>query len=100
MNAGAKLFESSAVTGFGRDTGGWRCQTPGGTIRAQRVVLAANGGNAALHPAMRGTTLPLHVFQFATAPLDAGQRQAILPEGGGYTDKQPYLCLLYTSRCV
>lgn len=88
---GARLFASSPVRSLERRNGGWVCRTPGGTVRAGRVVLAANGGNAALHPAMRRTTLPLHVFQFATAPLDAAQREAILPQGGAFTDKVPYL---------
>ncbi|WP_414901497.1 NAD(P)/FAD-dependent oxidoreductase [Sphingomonas flavalba] len=93
--AGARLFANSPVRALERRSDGWTCRTPGGTIRAARVVLAANGGNAALHPAMRRTTLPLHVFQFATAPLDPAQREAILPAGGGFTDKLPYL---FTAR--
>lgn len=88
---GAQLFANSPVRSLERKNGGWVCRTPAGTVRASRVVLAANGGNAALHPAMRRTTLPLHVFQFATAPLDATQRAAILPRGGAFTDKVPYL---------
>lgn len=92
---GARLFGGSPVKSLNRKGDGWLCRTPAGTIRAQRVVLAANGGNAALHPAMRRTTLPLHVFQFATAPLDPAQRQAILPSGGAFTDKMPYL---FTAR--
>ncbi|MET0247427.1 MAG: hypothetical protein ABW182_11810, partial [Sphingomonas sp.] len=70
-------------------------RTPAGTVSARRVVLAANGANATLHPAMRRTALPLHVVQFASAPLDADQRRAILPEGGAFTDKMPYL---FTAR--
>lgn len=88
---GARLFANSPVRSLERKGDVWVCRTPGGTVRAARVVLAANGGNAALHPAMRRTTLPLHVFQFATAPLDAVQRAAILPRGGAFTDKVPYL---------
>ena len=88
---GARLFANSPVRSLERKGDVWVCRTPGGTVRAARVVLAANGGNAALHPAMRRTTLPLHVFQFATAPLDAAQRAAILPRGGAFTDKVPYL---------
>ncbi|AMG73205.1 NAD(P)/FAD-dependent oxidoreductase [Sphingopyxis granuli] len=92
---GARLFANSPVAALERTTDGWLCRTPGGTVRADRVVLAANGGNGALHPAMRRTTLPLHVFQFASAPLDDAQRRAILPEGGAFTDKVPYL---FTAR--
>lgn len=88
---GARLFANSPVRSLERRNGGWVCRTPGGTVRAARVVLAANGSNAALHPAMHRTTLPLHVFQFATAPLDVAQKEVILPQGGAFTDKVPYL---------
>ncbi|MDM7955686.1 FAD-binding oxidoreductase [Blastomonas sp.] len=92
---GARLHAGSPVTRLERKDGYWLCRTPIGTVRAQRLVLAANGGNAALHPAMRRTSLPLHVFQFASMPLDAAQRQTILPRGGAFTDKVPYL---FTAR--
>lgn len=92
---GARLFANSPVTQIERRQGHWVCRTPGGTVRAQRLVLAANGGNAALHPAMRRTALPLNVFQFASMPLDPAQRQVILPRGGAFTDKMPYL---FTAR--
>lgn len=92
---GARLFANSPVTGLERNSDGWLCRTPGGSVRARRVVLAANGGNAALHPLMRRTTLPLHVLQSATMPLNPAQRQVILPEGGSFTDKLPYL---FTAR--
>ena len=54
---GARLFVNSPVMSLKREAGGWLCRTPGGSVRARRVVLAANGGNAALHPLMRRTTL-------------------------------------------
>ncbi|MHB9881178.1 NAD(P)/FAD-dependent oxidoreductase [Pacificimonas sp. ICDLI1SI03] len=92
---GARVFTNSTVRALNREKDVWVCQTSSGTIRAPRVVLAANGGNAALHPAMRRTSLPLHVVQFATTPLDPSQRRAILPNGGGFTDKVPYL---FTAR--
>lgn len=92
---GARLYTNSPVSRLERKEGYWLCRTPTGTVRAQRLVLAANGGNAALHPAMQRTSLPLHVFQFASIPLDPAQRKVILPDGGGFTDKLPYL---FTAR--
>lgn len=95
VRAGAQLFADSPVEAMARCDDGWNCRTPGGRIGARRLVLAANGGNATLHPAMRRTSLPLHVLQFATTPLDPAQRLAILPGGGALTDKAPYL---FTAR--
>lgn len=95
IRRGAKLYANSPVRQLERKHRQWLCYTASGTLRARRVVLAANGGNAALHPAMRRTSLPLNVFQFASMPLDPAQRQVILPRGGAFTDKMPYL---FTAR--
>jgi len=95
---GARVFADSRVMELNRRDGGWLCRTREGTVRAQRLVLAANGGNAALHPAMARTSLPLHVVQFATSPLSPAQRVATLPEGGAFTDKRPYLFTARTDR--
>ncbi len=87
---GATIYSNSQVNKLARRPDGWRVITASGQLDAKRVVLAANGGNAALHVRMKRTVLPLSVFEFATAP-----RASILPEGGSFTDKQPYL---FTSR--
>ncbi|AHE54008.1 NAD(P)/FAD-dependent oxidoreductase [Sphingomonas sanxanigenens] len=92
---GARLFAGSPVVALTHAAGQWRAQTPGGTVIARRLVLAANGGNAALHPALRRTALPLQVIQFASTPLSPAQRQEIMPMGGAFTDKVPYL---FTAR--
>lgn len=95
LRRGARLFIDSPVVSLVRQGERWIAETSQGTITARRLVLAANGGNAGLHPALRRTVLPLHVVQFATAPLTAAQRAQILPRGGAFTDKVPYL---FTAR--
>jgi glycine/D-amino acid oxidase-like deaminating enzyme len=50
------------------------------------VVLCANGGNSALHPALARTVLPLPVYEVATRPLPAPMRNKILPQGHTLTD--------------
>lgn len=95
LKQGARLFGESPVQALRREGGRWIARTPGGAVSARRVVLAANGGNARLHPALRRTALPLHVVQFATEPLDDVQRATILAEGGAFTDKASYL---FTAR--
>ncbi|WP_093067478.1 FAD-binding oxidoreductase [Sphingomonas sp. OV641] len=92
---GAGVYADSRVHALRREGDRWVARTPGGTVTARRLVLAANGGNAGLHPALRRTALPLHVIQFATAPLSPEERAVILPEGGAFTDKVPYL---FTAR--
>jgi len=91
MRQGAAIYSHSPVNKLARRADGWRVITASGHLDVKRVVLAANGGNAALHVRMKRTVLPLSVFEYATAPLSAAQRASILPEGGSFTDKQPYL---------
>lgn len=96
QQAGAQIFTRSAVNDLSQAGARWRAVTQsGGSVKARRVVLAANGGNAALHPAMRRTVLPLHVVEFATAPLPPAQRSTVLGSGGSFTDKTPYV---FTAR--
>ncbi|WP_144243827.1 NAD(P)/FAD-dependent oxidoreductase [Sphingopyxis sp. MWB1] len=92
---GARICVETPVDALTRTGGRWVARTARGSVTARRLVLAANGGNAALHPALRRTALPLNVFQFASAPLPEAVRREILPRGGGFTDKRPYL---FTAR--
>jgi glycine/D-amino acid oxidase-like deaminating enzyme len=91
VEAGARLHVASPVEALERVDDGWRARTPHGRVRARRVVLAANGGNARLHPAMRHAALPLHVVEFATEPLPRELRTRVLPQGGAFTDKAAYI---------
>ena len=95
LRAGARIHGGTPAEPPVRAGDRWQVKTPGGSVTARRLVLAANGGNAALHSALRRTALPLHVVQFATAPLSTAERARILPEGGAFTDKVPYL---FTAR--
>lgn len=89
--AGADMYAQSPVTRLMRDGEAWLVETPGGRVRARRVVLAANGGNATLHPALKKTILPLTVYEYATEPLSDKLRSAFLHDGAAFTDQQPYL---------
>lgn len=86
---GAHIHEGSGVTAITPNGAGWTLTTARATVTARRVVLAANGGNAALHPALAGTVLPLPVCEVVTEPLPAEMRAAILPEGHSLTDMEP-----------
>ncbi|MGF7147616.1 glycine/D-amino acid oxidase-like deaminating enzyme [Sphingomonas zeicaulis] len=84
--AGARLHEASAVCAVEGGPGAWRLRTAGGEVLARTVILAANGGNAALRHELRGSVLPLPVCEVATEPLPAEMRAAILPGGESMTD--------------
>jgi glycine/D-amino acid oxidase-like deaminating enzyme len=89
VRLGARVYEDSPATQIVRDRGLWSVMTDAGEIRAQRVVLAANGGNPGLHPRLAGTILPLPVLEVATAPLPSDLQRAILPERHALTDLEP-----------
>jgi glycine/D-amino acid oxidase-like deaminating enzyme len=76
----------SRVLSLERSQDRWIARTASGEVSARRVVLCANGGNTALHPALAQTVLPLSVCEVATQPLDARMREMILPYGHTLTD--------------
>ncbi len=94
-DAGVPVFTNSPVETVERTNKTWQLKTPEACVRARRVVLAANGGNAALHAALSRTTLPLLVHEYATAPLSGTERAHYLGKGLPYTDRQAYV---FTSR--
>ena len=91
MRQGATVYARSPVTKLERHGDRWRVITDNGYLDVKRIVLAANGGNSALHPAMRRTVMPLQVFEFATTTLSDENRALVLHEGGSFTDKQSYM---------
>lgn len=95
VDKGADLYCDSAVLSVQRKAGTWQLTTEHGCVETKKVILAANGGNAGIHPALRNTILPLHVYEFATLPLSAKERELVLPSGAAFTDKQHYL---FTAR--
>ncbi|QKS00436.1 FAD-binding oxidoreductase [Sphingomonas sp. CL5.1] len=85
---GARIHEDTHVTAITREGRSWIVSTGAARVRAQQVVLAANGGNGALHPALTGTVLPLPVCEMSTEPLPPEMRAAILPFGHSLTDME------------
>lgn len=86
---GATVHEHSQVTSLIRVGGAWRATTGSGSVTADRVVLAANGGSGPLFSKLAGTVLPLPVCEVATEPLPAALREHILPGGHSLTDLEP-----------
>ncbi len=86
LAAGAGIHAGSPVTAARRDRADWVLTTPGGALRAPRVIWAGNayGRGPAVAPARALATLPY--FSFATDPLPEALRAAILPGGEGAWD--------------
>lgn len=86
LAAGARIHTQSKVSNLVRRGDRWLIETSAGRVRARRVILAANAANGDVHPALKGTTLPLRVCEVATAPISAELRARILPGREALTD--------------
>lgn len=93
LRRGATLHEASPVQAWQR-SGGWHLlATPGGTVRARRVVLATNGYTPErLHPFFAGRTLPATSNIIVTRPLAAEEwRQVGMLTTQVYSDTRKLL---------
>jgi len=82
------------VQSIGQAGAKWQLKTASGLLSDKRVLIAANGGNAQLHPQLSRTTLPLNVIEYATRPLSALEHDGILKNDISFTDKQAYIFLI------
>lgn len=88
QRAGAILHENSPATGLKRAGKDWLATTPGGQVRARRVVLATNAYAGHLWPGLAQGFFPLRVFQVATEPLPATMGQDLLPGRQAVSDSR------------
>jgi glycine/D-amino acid oxidase-like deaminating enzyme len=75
--AGVDIRGDSPVSAWTRDGAVHRLRTPHGSVRADRLVLAANAYSPeSVFAPLRGTLLPAISAVLVTRPLDAGEREA------------------------
>lgn len=86
---GATIYRNARVIAIEHGDQTSILHTADGSVSARFVVLAANGGNLGLHPALARTVLPLDVGEVATVPLPDALRTSVLPEGHAMTDRGP-----------
>jgi glycine/D-amino acid oxidase-like deaminating enzyme len=91
IRAGARVFTGSPVTALSKDGAGWRLSTPGGSLAAHRVLVAANLAKAGLLPAVARSQLGVWSYQVATRPLTAEERRVVLPGGPAVSDTRRVL---------
>ncbi len=91
LSAGARLHTNSPVTGFSEAGSGYRLSLPGGSLLAERVILATNTYSSAPFSRIRGAQSVLPYFNFATDPLPQDLSQTILPGGEGAWDTRKIL---------
>ncbi len=86
MECGAHLHEYSPATMITRNSDQWRVTTPEGQITAKRMIIATNAYALPIQGLPAPTTVPVHYFQAATAPLSHDQLARILPGREGCWD--------------
>ncbi len=105
--AGAALYEHSPVVAI-EEGRALALRTPGGTVRAERLVLAANAYLGRLQPAIARRILPVASYIIATEPLGAERARALIPRNEAVADANfvvdyfrltPDHRLLFGGRC-
>ena len=75
--AGATVYRASPVTGWRKTGATHALATPHGEVLAKTIVLATNGYTPqALHPAVKGTLLPVLSHIIVTRPLTEAETRA------------------------
>lgn len=79
IGLGAKVHGETRVLGVAREDGGWALRTARGTLRARRVLLAANAYIGGLEPRVERGIATIHTHMIATEPLPADLAERIVP---------------------
>ncbi len=87
--AGARIHAPARVTAIRPDGLDWRLVTGTGSVRARRVLVAANAMAGGLWPGLGGCTMTVWSFQTATVPLPADT--AVLPGRQAVSDTRRVL---------
>jgi taurine dehydrogenase large subunit len=90
--AGARIHTGSPVTGWTTESGHHRLVTPGGSVRAKKVIVATNGYTSSqLNSRLKDRVLPVHSQIIVTAPMSDEQIAATMPSGNCFFDTRNLL---------
>lgn len=81
IRAGAAVHGASPAQSITREGSEWAVRTPGGTVRAEKLVLATNAYTDNLWPKLRRSIVPVFSGIVATEPLPTPLAERILAEG-------------------
>jgi glycine/D-amino acid oxidase-like deaminating enzyme len=91
LRAGASIFTDSPAVKLTAGAGGWRIDTPHGSVTAPVAIIATNAYSGALHGPLRRSVVAVPSFQVATGPLPAPLRAQILAGGQAASDTRRLL---------
>jgi glycine/D-amino acid oxidase-like deaminating enzyme len=86
LEKGGQLFARSPALRLTQAAGGYRIDTPAGSVSAPRVIIATNAYTDSLTQELRRSVVPVPSFQVATAPIPTALRARILPGGQAASD--------------
>ena len=86
MSEGARVFTASPVTAIRPEGTNWRAQTRGGSVLAEKAVIATNAYGGDFWPRIDSPFYRLAVFSVATQPLGENLRASILPGNNHVVD--------------
>jgi glycine/D-amino acid oxidase-like deaminating enzyme len=86
LATGARVFTQSPVERILREGAAWHLTTPGGSVRAKRVLLSTDTYTSHIMPELRGQQIVVPFFHIATTPLSDNIRRTVLPGGQGAWD--------------
>jgi glycine/D-amino acid oxidase-like deaminating enzyme len=89
--AGAAIHAATPALAIERSGTDWRIRTLGGTVTADKVLLATNAYGGDLWPGLAKSIVPVRLFQTATAPLSDNVARSILPQGHSISDSRRIL---------
>ena len=81
IHAGARVHGASPARSIARQGRQWAVRTPGGTLLADKLVLATNAYTDEIWPGLRRSVVPVFSGIVATEPLPPGLVARILPDG-------------------
>ncbi len=85
--AGARIFETSRVTGFSHGTP-CTVRTEGAQVRADYLILACNGYLGGLEPHIAGRVMPINNYTVATEPLDRAVCHSLIAKNYAVADSK------------
>jgi len=88
---GVSLYHRSPTRTLARQGDCWLATTEHGRVSADQVIIATNAYADAASVGVGESTVPVHIFQCATAPLADDLRDSILAEGQGMWDTHSLL---------
>jgi len=87
-HAGAAVLDGCTAQAVQRTRDGFEVLTPGGMIKARKVLIATNGYSGPLSSWHRRRVIPIGSYQIATAPLGKDRVRSLIPRGRNIVDSR------------